>query len=124
MTKKLFIVFCIFASFFSSAQTTFSDQEIIKLDSLIQHYEQNDSIQYHKISLLDNQLGLYKQQAVLDSTLLFYKDQELELLNNRVSLYIELNKEIKPKWYDKKWIWFTIGCVTITTSAYVLDKVN
>ena len=124
MTKKLFIVFCIFASFFTSAQTTFSDQEIVKLDSLIQYYEQNDSIQSQSISLLDNQLGLYKQQVVLDSTLLFYKDQELQLLNNRVSLYIELNKEIKPKWYDKKWIWFTLGCVTITTSAYVLDKVN
>ena len=124
MTKKLFIVFCIFASFFSSAQTTFSDQEIVKLDSLIQYYEQNDSIQSQSISLLDNQLELYKQQVVLDSTLLFYKDQELQLLNNRVSLYIELNKEIKPKWYDKKWIWFTLGCVTITTSAYVLDKVN
>ena len=124
MTKKLLIIFCIFASFFSSAQTTFSDQEIVKLDSLIQYYEQNDSIQSQSISLLDNQLGLYKQQVVLDSTLLFYKDQELQLLNNRVSLYIELNKEIKPKWYDKKWIWFTLGCVTITTSAYVLDKVN
>ena len=124
MNKKLLIIFCIFASFFSSAQTTFSDQEIIKLDSLIQHHEQNDSIQYHRISLLDNQIGLYKQQVVLDSTLLFYKDQELKLLNNRVSLYIELNKEIKPKWHDKKWIWFTLGCVTITTSAYVLDKVN
>ena len=124
MNKKLLIIFCIFASFFSSAQTTFSDQEIIKLDSLIQHHEQNDSIQYHRISLLDNQIGLYKQQVVLDSTLLFYKDQELKLLNSRVSLYIELNKEIKPKWYDKKWIWFTLGCVTITTSAYVLDKVN
>ena len=124
MTKKLLIIFCIFASFFTSAQTTFSDQEIVKLDSLIQHHEQNDSIQYHRISLLDNQIGLYKQQVVLDSTLLFYKDQELKLLNSRVSLYIELNKEIKPKWYDKKWIWFTLGCVTITTSAYVLDKVN
>jgi hypothetical protein len=124
MTKKLLIIFCIFASFFTSAQTTFSDQEIVKLDSLIQYYEQNDSIQSQSISLLDNQLGLYKQQVVLDSTLLFYKDQELQLLNNRVSLYIELNKEIKPKWYDKKWIWFTLGCVTITTSAYVLDKVN
>jgi hypothetical protein len=124
MTKKLLIIFCIFASFFTSAQTTFSDQEIVKLDSLIQYYEQNDSIQSQSISLLDNQLGLYKQQVILDSTLLFYKDQELKLLNSRVSLYIELNKEIKPKWYDKKWIWFTLGCVTITTSAYVLDKVN
>ena len=124
MTKKLFIVFCIFASFFSSAQTTFSDQEIIKLDSLIQHYEQNDSIQYHKISLLDNQLGLYKQQAVLDSTLLFYTNQELFLLNDRVDLYMKLNKEIKPKWYDKKGLWFFIGAGSIIGSAILLDKIN
>ena len=123
-SRILFIGFCIFASFSAQAQTTFTDQEVIKLDSLLQYHEQNDSIKSYNIFLLSNQLGLYKQQSILDSTLLFYKDQELELLNNRVSLYIELNKEIKPKWYDKKWIWFTLGCVTITTSAYVLDKVN
>ena len=124
MNKILFIGFCIFANFFCIGQTTLTNQEVVKLDSLLQHYEQNDSIQSQTIFLLNNQLGLYKQKEELDSTFLFYKDQELQLLNNRVSLYIELNKEIKPKWYDKKWIWFTLGCVTITTSAYVLDKVN
>ena len=124
MTKKLFIVFCIFASFFSSAQTTFSDQEIIKLDSLIQHYEQNDSIQAHTISLLEKQLSLHKEQQGLDTMLLRYKDQEISLLNNKVGMYIELSELNKPKWYDKKWIWFTLGVVSISTSAYVLDKVN
>ena len=124
MTKKLFIVFCIFASFFSSAQTTFSDQEIVKLDSLIQYYEQNDSIQSQSISLLDNQLGLYKQQAVLDSALLFHTDQELFLLKERVDLYVKLNKEIKPKWYDKKGLWFFIGAGSMIGSAILLDKIN
>jgi hypothetical protein len=56
--------------------------------------------------------------------LLRYKDQEISLLNNKVGMYIELSELNKAKWYDKKWIWFTLGCVTITTSAYVLDKVN
>ena len=123
MILRTFIILTLFANSLF-AQMTFSDDEVVRLDSLLTHLEQKDSIHIHTVSLLDNQLGLYKQQVVLDSTLLFYKDQELQLLNNRVSLYIELNKEIKPKWYDKKWIWFTLGVVSISTSAYVLDKVN
>ena len=106
------------------AQISFTEQEVISLDSMITWHEQNDSIKSHSILLLDKQLGLYKQQTTLDSTLLFYKDQELELLNNRVLLYKDLSDAYKPKWYDKKVIWFLAGVVTITTSAIVLDKVQ
>jgi len=124
MTKYLFIGFCIFASFLTQAQTNLTDQEVIKLDSLLQYYEQNDSIQVRTISLLTQQLSLYKEQQSLDTMLLKYKDQEISLLNNKVDMYIELSELNKPKWYDKKWIWFTLGVVSISTSAYVLDKVN
>ena len=106
------------------AQISFTEQEVISLDSMITWHEQNDSIKSHSIFLLDKQFGLYKQQTTLDSTLLFYKDQELELLNNRVLLYKDLSDAYKPKWYDKKVIWFLAGVVTITTSAIVLDKVQ
>ncbi len=122
--KYLFIVFCIFANFSLLAQHNLTDQEMIKLDSLLQYYEQNDSIQAHTIFLLEKQLNLHREQQLLDTMLLRYKDQEISLLNNKVNMYIELSELNKIKWYDKKWIWFTLGCVTITTSAYVLDKVN
>lgn len=106
------------------AQVTFSDDEVVRLDSLLTHLDQKDSIHIHTISLLDNQLGLYRQQALLDSTLLFYKDQELLLLNNRVSLYIDLVNQVKPKWYDKKGLWFFIGAGSMIGSAILLDKIN
>jgi hypothetical protein len=108
----------------SLAQTTLTDEEVVKLDSIMTWYEQNDSIQGHTISLLDKQVDLYKQQARLDSTLLFYTNQELSLLNDRVDLYMKLNKEIKPKWYDKKGLWFFIGAGSIIGSAILLDKIN
>ena len=106
------------------AQTTLTDDEVVKLDSMITWYEQNGSIQSQSISLLNNQLGLYKQQAVLDSALLFHTDQELFLLKERVDLYMKLNKEIKPKWYDKKGLWFFIGAGSMIGSAILLDKIN
>lgn len=122
--KYLLIVFCIFANLSVLAQHNLTDEEMIKLDSLLQYYEQNDSIQAHTISLLEKQLSLHKEQQGLDTMLLRYKDQEISLLNNKVGMYIELSELNKPKWYDKKWIWFTLGVVSISTSAYVLDKVN
>ena len=122
MIKQIFALMIVTSSCF--AQTTLTDDEVVKLDSIITWYEQNDSIQGHTISLLDKQLELYQQQTVLDSTLLFYTNQELSLLNDRVDLYMKLNKEIKPKWYDKKGLWFFIGAGSIIGSAILLDKIN
>ena len=106
------------------AQNNFTDEEVIKLDSMMTWYEQNDSIQSQSISLLDNQVILYKQQAVLDSTLLFYTDQELSLLKERVDLYMKLNKEIKPKWYDKKGLWFLLGAGSMIGSSILLNNIH
>lgn len=122
MIKQIFALMIVTGSCF--AQTTLTDDEVVKLDSIITWYEQNDSIQGHTISLLDKQLELYQQQTVLDSTLLFYTNQELSLLKSRVDLYMKLNKEIKPKWYDKKGLWFFIGAGSIIGSAILLDKIN
>ena len=122
MIKQIFALMIVTSSCF--AQTTLTDDEVVKLDSIMTWYEQNDSIQGHTISLLDKQLELYQQQIVLDSTLLFYTNQELSLLKSRVDLYMKLNKEIKPKWYDKKGLWFFIGAGSIIGSAILLDKIN
>ena len=123
MILRTFIILTLFANSLF-AQMTFSDDEVVRLDSLLTHLDQKDSIHIHTISLLDNQLGLYRQQALLDSTLLFYKDQELLLLNNRVSLYIDLVNQVKPKWYDKKGLWVFIGAGSMIGSAILLDKIN
>ena len=123
MILRTFVILTLFANSLF-AQVTFSDDEVVRLDSLLTHLDQKDSIHIHTISLLDNQLGLYRQQALLDSTLLFYKDQELLLLNNRVSLYIDLVNQVKPKGYDKKGLWFFIGAGSMIGSAILLDKIN
>ena len=45
-------------------------------------------------------------------------------LNNRMDLYIDLNKEFKPKWYNKPVVHFFLGAATITTSAVVLNLIQ
>ncbi len=103
---------------------TFTEQQVIKLDSIIQSQEQVIKIQREKIQLLESQLfnyGLLHQQDSLHISLL---NKNVELLSGRVDLYIDLNKELKPKWYNKPVIHFFLGAVTITTSAVVLNLIQ
>ena len=70
-------VFSLFMIVTSSclAQNNFTDEEVIKLDSMMTWYEQNDSIQSQSISLLDNQIehsSVKELQQVFQNTLYCY----------------------------------------------------
>ncbi len=123
--KKFIIILLLVTPVWAFTQThTFTEKEVIKMDSLFQVYEQTDSLQKIEISILNNQLTNYKKLHELDSLELHFMNEKTVLLNQRIDLYIDLTKELKPKWYNKPIIHFFLGAATITTSAIVLDKIR
>ena len=50
--KKLILILLLLTPVWVLSQTTFTDKEVVKMDSLFQVYEQNDSLQKIKINLL------------------------------------------------------------------------
>ena len=123
MLRNILFFVVLLGCFFSKAQT-FTDEEVIKLDSLLQYHEQLDSIQKIVIKEYELQIGNYKVLHEKETLIQYYLAEELDLLNRRVNMYIELEKTIKPKWYDSKALWFVIGSATIISGAVVLDKIN
>lgn len=123
MLRNILFFVVLLGCFFSKAQT-FTDKEIIKLDSLLQYHEQIDSIQKIAIGEYELQISNYKILHEKDTLIQYYLTEELGLLNRRVNMYIELEKTIKPKWYDSKALWFIIGGATVISGAVVLDKIN
>ena len=103
---------------------TFTTEEVIKLDSTIQAQEQTIKIQKEKIQILQSQLFNYKLLQQQDSIHIGLLNQNVVLLNDRINLYIDLNKELRPKWYNKPVVHFFLGAVTITTSAIVLNLIQ
>ncbi len=123
--KKLILVLLLCIPFWSISQThTFTESEVIKMDSLFQVYEQNDSIQKIEITILNTQLTNYVKLHELDSLELHFMNEKTTLLNQRIDLYIDLTKELRPKWYNKPIVHFFLGAATITTAAIVLDKIK
>ena len=103
---------------------TFSEEEVIKLDSIIQVQEQTIKIQNEKIQVLQSQLYNYKLLHKQDSLHIGLLNQNVSLLDDRINLYIDLNKELRPKWYNKPVVHFFLGAATITTSALVLNLIQ
>ena len=72
---------------------------------------------------MNNILGLYKQKSVNDSLWLDLTNKKVDLLDKRILLYNDLIKEIKPKWYENKWLWFTIGVLTTAGSIKLASEI-
>jgi len=108
----------------SDSSFTFTESEVLKLDSLVQAQEQTIKIQNEKILILESQIFNYKLLQEQDSLHIGLLNQNVTLLNDRINLYIDLNKELKPKWYNKPVVHFFLGAATITTSAIVLNLIK
>ena len=103
---------------------TLTEKEVVEIDSLFQVYEQTDSLQKLEINLLEKKLTHYQKLHTLDSLEISFMAEKNGLLNQRIDLYIDLTKELSPKWYNKPVIHFFLGAATITTAAIVLDKIQ
>ena len=123
--KKLILILllCLPGLLFSQTHT-FTEKEVVEMDSLFQVYEQTDSLQKMEIGLLNTQIGNYKTLHTQDSLHVAFMNEKTDLLNQRIDLYMDLTKELRPKWYNKPVIHFFLGAATIVTASWVVSNVK
>ena len=92
--------------------TCLSEEEAINITNSIKELEFKDSTNTEIISNLNGQIKLYMEQHANDKLLIDLNKQKSVLLNDKIKLYDELVKQVKPKWYENKWLWFTLGAIT------------
>ena len=82
--------------------TCYSNEEVINIEKFIQELEYKDSI---NVQIQESMQLELNQWMVQDSTYQsLIKDMEYT-----IELRDELIKEVTPKWYENRWIWFGIG---------------
>ena len=103
--------------------TCLSDEQTINITNSLKELEHKDSTNTLIISNLNDQIKLYMEQHANDSLLIDLNMQKSTLLDNRIKLYDELIKEVAPKWYENKWLWFTIGVLTTAGSVKLAGEI-
>ena len=92
--------------------TCLSEEETINITNSLKELEFRDSTNIEIISNLNGQIKLYMEQHANDKLLIDLNKQKSMLLNDKIKLYDELVKQVKPKRYENKWLWFTLGAIT------------
>ena len=94
--------------------TCYTDEEVINIESFIQQLEIDKE---HCIKLKDNMQIELNQWYVQDSTYTaLIKDME-----RTIELRDKLIKEVTPKWWENKWLWFGMGVVGMGTLNSLVD---
>ena len=114
--EKIILYLLLSISFIISQEpcegTCLSEEQTINISNSLKELEFKDSTNTTIISNLNGQVKLYMEQHANDSLLISLNKQKSVLLNERIKLYNELVKEVKPKWYENKWLWFTLGVIS------------
>ena len=96
---------------------TFTEEEVKSLYNSIQQLEQSDSLNQKIIENLNEQIYMYIQQNEIDSTIIEnYKEQ--------IALQEEMLKEIKPKWYDNKYLWYSMGIASMIVPIWAIGQIK
>jgi hypothetical protein len=95
----------------------YTDEEAQNIELYITELEQNSSRDSLIINNLNEQLQLYLQQTNIDSTIIENYIEQLKLKE-------DLIKELKPKWHENKYLWFSMGIVSMIVPIWAVGQVK
>ena len=118
--NKLISFFLIFSLLFPQEVCEgecYTDEEAQNIELYITELEQNGSRDSLIINNLNEQIQVYIQQTEIDSGIIEnYKEQ--------LAIQEEMIKTIKPAWYDNKYLWYSMGIVSMIVPIWAVGQVK
>ena len=96
---------------------TFTEEEVKSLYASIQELENADSLNQKIIGNLNEQIYMYIQQTNIDSTIIENYIEQLKLKEDYI-------KELKPKWHENKYLWFSMGIVSMIVPIWAVGQIK
>ncbi len=122
--KRLILALTLIGLLFSQEKTyTFTEEEVVNMGNKVKELEQTVDNQSEQLGIYEELMKKYENQSQVDSMLISFKTQQVNILKDREVLYEKQIKLIKPKWYENKWIYFTLGAIATAGSIKLAGEV-
>ena len=95
----------------------YTDEEARNIEAYITELEQKNTSNGLIIKNLEEQLQLYLQQTNIDSTI-------IENYIEQLALKEEFIKELKPAWHENKYLWFSMGIVSMIVPIWAVGQIK
>ena len=96
--------------------TCLSEEESKNITNNIQELQFDLNKQIKINENLNEQIYIYIQYDELNK-------RKSILLNDKIELYKDLVKQVKPKWYENKWMWFGLGVFVTAGSVKLAGEI-
>ena len=117
MFKKLLSILLIISILLPQKTYEFTEEEVQSLYTSIQELENDKESNQKIIGNLNSQIYMYIQSDSL------YQSQ-IEQYEKQIELQKMMIKEVKPKWYDNKYIWYSYGVLTMVLPIWAVGQVK
>ena len=118
--NKLISFFLIFSLLFPQEVCEgecYTDEEAQNIELYITELEQKNTSNSLIVKNLEEQLELYLQQTQIDSGIIAnYIEQ--------IALQEELMKELKPKWHENKYLWYSMGIASMIVPIWAVGQIK
>ena len=109
----------------------YSNEEVLNIANTIKENQSeidslNQIIQIDKEinRKLENNIYMYIEKSKNDSLLMDLKYQQINILNERITLYDDRLKAVEPKWYENRYLWFFMGMAITVTAVDLAGQIN
>ncbi len=117
MFNKLISILLMLSILLPQKTYEFTEEEVQSLYSSIQELEFADSTNQKIIENLNEQIYMYIHQTKIDSTIIDNLNEQIELKNDMI-------KNIKPKWYDNKYLWYSYGILSMIVPIWAIGQIK
>ena len=114
---KITSILLITSLLFPQKTYEFTEEEVKSLYNSIQELENADSTNQKIIENLNEQIYMYIQQTNIDSTIIENYIEQLKLKEDYI-------KELKPKWYDNKYLWYSMGIASMIVPIWAVGQIK
>ena len=95
----------------------YTDEEARNIEAYITELEQKNTSNSLIVKNLEEQLQLYLQQTQIDSGIIAnYIEQ--------IALQEEMIKEVKPKWHENKYLWYSMGIASMIVPIWGIGQLK
>ena len=122
MKNVLLILLLVLISLNCYSQDTIKipQQELNDFFLALDTLEYQDSLNIILLKSLELQVSNYKLLSQQDSLLLSFKNQEIILLNNQITLHLDRLNSV-DRWYYKHWVGFIGGAAMTILMIHTID---
>ncbi len=113
--EKLLLILLVSCSFLNSQGL--SDEDMVKLANALKN-------QKELIAAYEVQITNYEEKVAADSVVISNQDSLIKDLELQVDNYNKYAKNVKPSWYENKWLYYSYGVLTVVGNVWLYDKVK